>query len=324
MNSIVFDPYQHQRLSPKHLGNQPRLNTSQREQYGPIRLSNRVGMYIVSTTFDEDTRIIWSVSPATIVFGFCVSGHSSVQHVGHQRQSLFSQRDNVWVSGTGSSWYQEVKGGQVFKAIYLYTDRTSFLHLMGNSLTKLSPDLYQAVLTDGPDYLQTHKLSAQAVKISESLFENRYTSLNQQLYWEGKGLELLAYQLQRLTAGSCAPPVTHSVVSKREDLLLGECHQLLLERFIDPPTVSELSAWIGLSDFRLNRGFSQMYGLTITKFIAEQRLLWARQLLQTGTHSVSAVARAAGFKHVGTFSNSFYNRFGRRPGELISPSTAIE
>jgi AraC-like DNA-binding protein len=84
-----------------------------------------------------------------------------------------------------------------------------------------------------------------------------------------------------------------------------------------------ISRHFGISVRHLQRWFNAHLSSTPSVWLAEQRLLHARELLAS-SDSVKEVAYTLGFKHVSHFSRDFRRRFGHRPSSELKCRQARE
>jgi AraC family transcriptional regulator len=78
-----------------------------------------------------------------------------------------------------------------------------------------------------------------------------------------------------------------------------------------------------MSPHHFHRVFSQVYGITPLRALADRRMQMAHQLLQTTDTSVSAICRAVGYHSAPTFSNLFRAKFGLPPSLLQQRSRRV-
>jgi transcriptional regulator GlxA family with amidase domain len=84
----------------------------------------------------------------------------------------------------------------------------------------------------------------------------------------------------------------------------------------EPIRMTELAAVTGVSVRSVQSGFQKYRGCSPLEFLRTRRLLRARAMLLNGTDaSVTEVALACGFEHLGRFSSAYRARFGERPVE---------
>lgn len=131
--------------------------------------------------------------------------------------------------------------------------------------------------------------------------------------------KLLLQALTRLTLVKV--PVNEIKLQPYELSKLREAWEYLLHHIEHPGTVIDLSHAIGLNDFKLKKGFKQLYGVTIFEFLLEARMEKARRLLQETTMTVHAVAISVGYKNISSFTVAFKKKFGILPSEVQGNDT---
>jgi AraC-like DNA-binding protein len=132
------------------------------------------------------------------------------------------------------------------------------------------------------------------------------------IFLEGKILELLSLQLKHnLLHNTQAPAIPTN------DLLKLQTAKLLLEEDIkNPCSLIELAKRSGLNDFKLKKGFKEVYGYTVFGYLSHLRMDKAKALLQKGI-PVSEVADAVGYKNPQHFTTAFKKRFGLLPSQVV-------
>jgi AraC-like DNA-binding protein len=78
-----------------------------------------------------------------------------------------------------------------------------------------------------------------------------------------------------------------------------------------------------MSPHHFHRVFSQVYGITPLRALADRRMQMAHKLLETTDTPVSAICRAVGYHSAPTFSNLFRAKFGVPPSLLQQRSRRI-
>jgi AraC-like DNA-binding protein len=78
-----------------------------------------------------------------------------------------------------------------------------------------------------------------------------------------------------------------------------------------------------MSPHHFHRVFSQVYGITPLRALADRRMQMAHKLLETTDTPVSAICRAVGYHSAPTFSNLFRAKFGLPPSLLQQRSRRV-
>lgn len=87
----------------------------------------------------------------------------------------------------------------------------------------------------------------------------------------------------------------------------------------NPVSISDLVAEFQCTRSELFNAFRKYRGYAPLQFLAESRLRLARKALLCATteKSVTSIALACGFSHLGRFSTAYRKRFGEKPSETI-------
>lgn len=143
-----------------------------------------------------------------------------------------------------------------------------------------------------------------------------YSQGMRELYLEGKMLELMAVYLNESLFE--ADRISHTVKLSRDDMeSLRLAKEILQRDYLHPPTLAGLSRIICLNEFKLKKGFKEIFGYTVHAYVIEQRMQRAQQLLEHGNMTVSEAASRVGYVNVSHFSAAFRKKFGVRPGEYL-------
>lgn len=93
--------------------------------------------------------------------------------------------------------------------------------------------------------------------------------------------------------------------------------QAILQKNLDnPPSLSELSKAIGLNTFNLKKDFKALFGVPVFKYLQNQRLETANNLIRNENATVQEAAWQVGYDSLSSFSNAFAKKFGYRPSQI--------
>lgn len=134
------------------------------------------------------------------------------------------------------------------------------------------------------------------------------------LFLYAKALELVALQAHAIEQHSQAPRRYARTDYDRERLLFAR--DFLLEHRALPPSLPELARVAGLNEFKLKKGFKELFGYTVFGYLSEQRLADAKAQLQERRKTASELAFELGYSSVQHFSAAFKKKFGVSPTQL--------
>ncbi len=108
-----------------------------------------------------------------------------------------------------------------------------------------------------------------------------------------------------------------SIHLKRYDLeRIHEAREYLLLNMENPPTLKELAHKMGINDFKLKKGYKQVFGTTIFGDFNRERMDKAIQCLLEKNMSIADTALLTGYQDPPNFIRAFKAYFGSTPGEL--------
>ncbi|HVU99619.1 MAG TPA: AraC family transcriptional regulator [Puia sp.] len=88
---------------------------------------------------------------------------------------------------------------------------------------------------------------------------------------------------------------------------------LINEKLESPPNLTTISRTVGLNEYKLKRGFRQVFNNTVFGYLSEQRLLLARQYLLDTRRTAADIGYQLGYSTPQHFNNAFKKRFGSTP-----------
>jgi AraC-like DNA-binding protein len=141
----------------------------------------------------------------------------------------------------------------------------------------------------------------------------RYTGLLKRMLLESKVLDLLVLLLKQI-----APEKPFKGLTVRLDDVdkLYEVKRVVEQHLTHQHSLRELARQVGLNEFKLKKGFRELFGTTIFSYLLDLRMEHARQLLIQGTMTVEEVAEEVGYKYAKNFMTAFKRKFNMLPAEL--------
>jgi AraC family transcriptional activator of pyochelin receptor len=178
---------------------------------------------------------------------------------------------------------------------------------------KLIPSELQEIVARLQDdwYAPMGTIAPNVQLVLQQILNCPYTGSIQQVYLEGKALELIALQSAQFLRSVQASP--HHPLKRSDVDRIHQARAIVSQRLENPPSLLELARAVGLNDCTLKRGFRQVFGTTVFGYIRQQRLMKARQLLQDTEMSVAEVTCLVGYTHPGHFAAAFKREFGVSP-----------
>lgn len=158
--------------------------------------------------------------------------------------------------------------------------------------------------------------------VAETITRYHALAANLAPYLDAMGRRLTAQHMVDLVALLLGTDAEHAALARgrgqsaaRLDLMRADVMTNLGRNEL---SLSDIAARCGLSPRQAQRLFEQA-GTTFTEFVLEQRLLFARKLLQdprARMRKISDIAHSAGFSDLSYFNRAFRKRFFATPSDL--------
>lgn len=159
---------------------------------------------------------------------------------------------------------------------------------------------------EGPTFYMTPEMQS----IVDQVFHSRYEGKAKMLFFKSQITSLLAHFFGQLSMTS------EDSIRADEREKLNEAKEILAKNLDNPPSLSELSRQIGLNTFKLKKSFKEVFGVPVFKYVQNERLITAHDLLKSQKMSVQEVAWHVGYDSLSSFSNAFAKKFGFRPSQI--------
>lgn len=141
------------------------------------------------------------------------------------------------------------------------------------------------------------------------------------LFLLSKSIELLVLQAELYEKKS----TSQYIKTEKDKRKLIEAKELLSLSIENPPTIIELSKLIGVNEYKLKKGFKELFGMTVFGYIHNTRMSLAKRLLLGTDKSAKEIAYQTGYSSPQHFSNAFKKEFGVTPNSIRNiPDSAIE
>jgi AraC-like DNA-binding protein len=128
---------------------------------------------------------------------------------------------------------------------------------------------------------------------------------------EAKVLELVALQLDQLVRRDQAS--AHQKINAKDQDAFYALRDFLHQNFAGNHSLRTLGKAFGLNEFKLKKGFKEIFGTTVFDYLHDVKMEHARRLLQDAGNYVNEVSNQVGYKNPNHFSTAFKRKFGINP-----------
>jgi len=276
----------------------------------------RPGFQLIIGEVNPFEDLLISLEEESMQFGvaICVSGKMRGTFRGQKDALTMGQGQNSICFTPRSMKTMEYQGSQTNRCVAVRIEPRLLNTYLDGGSNHLPADLHRIV--DGtPEnyYSRLGPVTASLRMTIHQILNCPYQGSIKRMYLESKAMELITHQLAQLAGADSAhkrPASLHADDIEK----IHHAKDILVANFQHPPTIQQLSHQVGLNDFKLKKGFPQIYGTSIYKYLLDHRFDQAKHLLGGGRLNISEVARAIGYSKLDHFHLSFKQRFGVTPG----------
>ncbi len=159
---------------------------------------------------------------------------------------------------------------------------------------------------EGPKFFMTPEMQS----IVNQIFHTTYTGKTKMMFFRSQVTVLLSHFF-----GQLATKVGDDIKTSEKEKLF-QAKEILSTNLDTPPSLTELSRQIGLNSFKLKKNFKALFGVPVFKYLQNERLSKAHNLLRSREVTVQEAAWHVGYDSLSSFSNAFSKKYGFRPSEI--------
>jgi len=269
-----------------------------------IEQSNAEKTIVEKCGFDEEV----------IGFAFYGSGNVELSISYHNNQRVFNNTKGIAISFFGNSkveFAHKINPLNPLQCISFFL-RIKHLHLLSEvEHTIFSEQLQELIhpkhdFVEGPTFRMTPNMQIAVNKI----LQTPYKGSTRILFLKSQITELLSHFLALIAS----TPI--STIKQQDREKLYQAKEILNQNIEQPPSLSELSKLIGLNNNKLKRSFKELFGVPVFKYLQNERLNKAHEILRSSDTSIQEAAWLVGYESLSSFSNAFLKKFGFRPSQL--------
>ncbi len=168
---------------------------------------------------------------------------------------------------------------------------------------------------------RSHSFSRKALPLDAAMLQCIYTLAHSEaeetvkpMYLYARIIELLVLQQQSYLRTITPRPLYVKTEYDKERIVFARDY--LLTHLDAPPRLPQLAAIAGINEFKLKRGFRELFNQSVFGYLADVRLQMAHTALQQNRKTVTQIAFELGYASLQHFSTAFKKKFGVSPREF--------
>ncbi|WP_234734758.1 helix-turn-helix transcriptional regulator [Tellurirhabdus bombi] len=203
-----------------------------------------------------------------------------------------------------------IQGGQNLSMLLIGLDKNFFMSSIGHNdpwSEAILNNLEQGRPFSGVK--GTQAITPQMRHLIEDIQNCRAVGPMRSLLIQSRVLELVALQIDQFRT----PYAASETMSANEAEKLYHLKAYLETNFLAEHSLHLLSRHCGLNEFKVKKGFKQLFGTTVFNYLRKLRMDYAGQLLRHHSLSIDEVSDRLGYEHSQHFSIAFKKYTGFSP-----------
>jgi AraC-like DNA-binding protein len=269
--------------------------------YGNIELSKNTIVH-----FDADFE--------NVEMHFALCGNTITKGNEIENEILFGcNQHNIIYSNSikGSSEWSSCTAMKIFEVNLYPKFFNKYAKFENGLLTQFSKKIEKKELS----VLAPHnlKITPQMHQIIIEIIACKRVGIFKKMLIEAKVIELLLLQLEQVAEHDCN---VFCNLSKNDVERMHAVKELLLKNIDKPCTLIDLAHQVGTNDFKLKKGFKELFGTTVFGYWNDLKMQQAKSLLMDQGLTIAEVSERIGYKNPQHFSTAFKKYFGKSPSQL--------
>ena len=271
-----------------------------------IRIGYRRVRYNGQYNFYKDNKL------DVVNLSFNLKGSVIIHHAGQEYRVAGQKHNIIYTPGVGNTFKNGDLETEVFEIQFV---PDTFIRMADDGNDTLKRFLEQ-MRTGKPAVLgrQSLTLNLDLQKAIQEVLNCRFTGSMKKLFLLSKSIEILVLQAEAYDKAD----KVQSIHCKRKDDLerIRYARDYVIAHVDNPPSLSELARIIGINEYKLKRGFKEIFQTTVFGYLSDYRLTKARLILRDRSKTITEIAYDLGYSSPQHFSTAFKKKFG------VSPSSA--
>ncbi|NEQ32331.1 MAG: helix-turn-helix transcriptional regulator [Leptolyngbya sp. SIO4C5] len=171
-----------------------------------------------------------------------------------------------------------------------------------SSFQRMSDSLFADLIA--LQYAQRQSITSRMEQVIGNILSCPYQGSTRRTYLTQQALALIALRFEAMEQPN---------LNSTDLATIYQAAAILRARFVNPPSIEELTRQVATNRLKLNQGFHKVYGTTPFGYLRDCRLWQAQRLLMTTELSIGQVATEVGYGCRSKFAIAFRKYIGVNP-----------
>src|SRR5687768_10035222 len=272
-----------------------------------------VRMAFSDWSFKKPVTLSWQGDLDVVTMYYSLKGGVTIgERDGGESFELRNNQQNTYY-GNEAAGVMKIDDLRI-KSFMLQFDREAFLRIAGGGTDELKFFADQvAARRSGCFATIDLPIDLGSQHAIDAIMNCKFAESLKRIFFLSKAMELLVLQADAYSR--VLSKKTNYIKSDydRDRIFFARDH--MLQHIDMPPSIPELARIAGINEFKLKKGYKELFGNTIFGHLAEARLEQSIRALQEGNKNIADIAFQLGYSSVQHFSAAFKKRYGVPPSE---------
>lgn len=277
-------------------------------------LFDGIKILYTETNLDKPAELDWKGDTELVTMHFNLQGRTSIRQYGMSNSfELNGNQHNLFYGNNaeGKMKFDELR----MKSFMVQFEKDSFLTISkdGNQSLKQFAD---KIVSGTPVAFSNSNLNIDLPLQTciNSILNCDYSNGLKRLFLLSKTIELLVLQAESFNnhQNSKSEYIKHDYDKER----IVFARDYLVQNIGSPPTLVELAKIAGINEYKLKRGFKEIFNQTAFSYLSDLRLEMAKNDLLEGKKQATEIAFELGYCSLQHFSNAFKKKFAITPSQV--------
>ncbi|WP_316811275.1 AraC family transcriptional regulator [Pedobacter heparinus] len=264
--------------------------------------------------YNKAAETEWKGALDVVTMYFNLKGKCSIKPMGMDKPLKYeNQQRNIFYSDGGTAI---VKNDELVTEVFI-------VQFTREAFIRLTKDI-NTILTNFANHVAEGKqvwlsdtnlpIDIDTDIIIKAILQCNYPDDLKKMFLLSKTIELLV--LQAKTFAAATETKDAFIKSEYDKQRITFVKEVLMKNMQSPPNLSQLAIMAGINEYKLKKGFKEMFGVSVFGYLSDLRLNTAKQELLNKKKTISEIAYEMGYSSIQHFSAAFKKKFNISPRNL--------
>ncbi len=275
-------------------------------------ITDEIVIFYSNISLNDKLILDFNIDEKVVILGFILSGNILSKN---RTEEFYIQKNHSILFYAFGDDLKDLYNDENIHFVYLILKKSLFIKYL-NMNEEIAPNISKLLkeFENSMKILDYSNLSLKSLNILQDILNPPFEGNLKRMFLEAKVLEILAIKFDEIAKKQ---DVKKSNLSKDDIERIYFAKEILLKNMKNPPTIKELAKLTSTNDFKLKKGFKEIFGTTIFNLLYEERMSLAKDLIETKEFNIKEVSAKIGYKSQSHFSVAFNKKFGVNPSEIF-------